>query len=53
MKKRLTLDLSADVIKTIKEKAKARNMSASKLVERTFLDFLAEYESQNNLKNVS
>jgi|GEM_PF-1951603 len=53
MKKRLTLYLPADVIKTIKEEAKARNISASKYVEQLFFDLLAEYESQKNLKKVS
>jgi metal-responsive CopG/Arc/MetJ family transcriptional regulator len=53
MKKRLTLSLPVDVIKTVKEMAKARNMTASQFVEQVFRDFIAEYESQNNLKKVS
>ncbi len=53
MKKRLTLTLPIDVIKTIKEMAKTRNMTASQFVEQIFRDFIAEQESQNNLKKVS
>jgi len=53
MKKRLTLYLPEEIIKTVKEMAKARNMTVSKFAEQVFLDFFAEYESQKNLKKVS
>ena len=47
MKKRLTLTLSDDIIKLLKQMAKARNFTVSQLVEGIFSSMVAEEEAND------
>ena len=47
MKKRLTLTLSDDIIKLLKQMAKARNFTVSQLVEGIFSSMVAEEEAKD------
>jgi metal-responsive CopG/Arc/MetJ family transcriptional regulator len=51
MKGRLTLTLPKEVVRYIKDVAKAKGITASQVVEDLFLDFIAEDERMSDLKN--
>jgi predicted DNA binding CopG/RHH family protein len=53
MKKRITLTLSADIVKYIKTEAKKRGIPESQLVEEAFLEIIAREEVKDKLKKVS
>ena len=53
MKKRITLNLPAEVINYIKTNAKERGITASQVVEEWFRKLIAEEEAKSNLRKVS
>ena len=53
MKKRITLTLPVEIIRYVKEQAKAQKITASKFVENVFKEIIAKEEAENKLKKVS